>query len=404
VLILPLAFVLIPARLFVSNYHEQDRSKDWMPWDFAYNLLQSCAPDAVLFTNGDNDTFPLWYLQEVEGVRQDVRVACLSLINTNWYIKQLKEEEPHGAKKVDMALTDEEIEKITTVRWETQKLIIPVTKEVYANFGITDTSITNSGKVEFEMKPTLNFGDVQAARPQDLAVQSIVMVNNWKRPIYFTSTCSEDSKIGLGEYLRLEGMAYRLVPYKNKSRSDFMDEALMTKNLLQENSSFSKTYQTGFKFRGLNDANIYFDDNHQRMIQNYRMIFLRLAMNYASNNQKEKASAVMDMMKKKVPFDIDNTDFRILFDVTNLYAMIGNMDEYRKLAIQIEPKALKMMAQNPTDVNSYYNPYTILLKIYENLREYDKAIGVLKKLENFYPNDQTIKQMEAKYDSLRTAK
>lgn len=404
VLVLPLAFVLIPARLFVSNYHEQDRSKDWMPWDFAYNLLQSCATDAVLFTNGDNDTFPLWYLQEVEGVRQDVRVACLSLVNTNWYLLQLKNEEPHGAKKVDMGLTNEEIDKIETVRWETQKFIIPVTKSVYAKFGITDTSITNSGKVEFEMKPTLNYGDVQAVRPQDLAVNSIVMANNWNRPIYFASTCSEDSKIGLDAYLRLEGMAYRLVPFKNKSKSGFIDEELLSKNLLKENPSFSKTYEPGFKFRGLNDKNIYFDDNHQGMIQNYRMMFLRLAMNYAYNNQKEKASAVIDALKQKIPFNIDNTDFRILFDITNLYSLIGNMDEYKKLAAQIEAKALMMIDSNPSDVTSYYNPYNILLQIYENLGEYDKAINILKKLEHFFPNDPSIKQMIAKYDSLKTAK
>ena len=404
VLVLPLAFVLIPARLFVSNYHEQDRSKDWMPWDFAYNLLQSCATDAVLFTNGDNDTFPLWYLQEVEGVRQDVRVACLSLVNTNWYLSQLKNEEPHGAKKVEMGLTDEEIDKIETVRWETQKFAIPVPKSVYVKFGITDTSITNSGKVEFEMKPTLNYGDVQAVRPQDLAVQSIVMANNWKRPIYFASTCSEDSKIGLDAYLRLEGMAYRLVPFKNKSKSEFIDEELLSKNLLRENPSFSKTYESGFKFRGLNDSNIYFDDNHQGMIQNYRMIFLRLAMNYAYNNQKEKASAVIDMLKKKIPFNIDNTDYRILFDITNLYSLIGNMDEYKKLALQIEPKALMMIDSNPGDVTSYYNPYNILLQIYETLHEYNKAINILKKLENFFPNDPSIKQMITKYDSLKNAK
>ena len=404
ILILPIAFVLIPARLWVSNYHEQDRSKDWLPWDVAYNLLQSCANDAVLFTNGDNDTFPLWYLQEVEGVRQDVRVACLSLVNTNWYTYQLKHDEPHGAKKIDMSLTDEEIDKIGTVRWETQNFTIPVPKNVYAQFGITDTAITNSGKVKFEMIPTLNYGDAHAIRPQDQVVLSIIMSNNWKRPIYFASTCSEDCKIGLGQNLRLEGMAYRLVPSKNKNKTEYLDEALLSKNLLMENPSISKTYQQGFLFRGLNDKNIYFDDNHRGMIQNYRMTFLRLAIYYAYNNQKEKASAVIDILKKKIPFDGDNTDYRILFDITNLYSLIGNMDEYKKLALQIEPKAIAEMSSNANNVNSYYSPYNILLQLYENLHEYDKAISILKKLESFYPNDPTIRQMESKYDSLKTAK
>ncbi len=399
-----LAFVLIPMRLFVSNYREQDRSKDWMPWDFAYNLLQSCEKDAVLFTNGDNDTFPLWYLQEVEGVRQDVRVACLSLINTNWYVKQLKNEEPHGAKKVDMLLTDEEVERIGTERWQTQKFVIPVPKSVYAQFGITDTSITNRGKVEFEMKPTLNFGEIKAVRPQDIAVHSIVMANNWKRPIYFTSTSSEDSRIGLDQYCRLEGLAYRLVPFKNSKRSEFIDDEKLEKNLLQENPSYSKSFQSGFKFRGLNDSNIYFDDNHRGMIQNYRMIFLRLAIKYANNNQKEKASVIMEALKNKIPFSIDNTDYRFLFDISNLYAVLGNNDEYTKLSLPIEERAVKAMEANPNDVNSYYSPYNILLQIYETKHQYDKAIIILKKLERFYPNDPSIKQMELKYDSLKTAR
>jgi hypothetical protein len=407
VIIIPLAFFFMPFRLFHSNYHEQDRSKDWLPWDFAYNLLQSCAPDAVLFTNGDNDTFPIWYLQEVEGVRQDVRLANLSLINTPWYISQLKYDEPHGAKKVDMRMSDEDIQNISPMKWDTQTFSLPFPKgydvfqEVNTQFGIKDTADIKVEKVEFVMKPTVQFGEVGAVRPQDLAVLAIVMANDWKRPIYFSTTCSEDSKIGLDKYLRLEGMAYRLVPFKSKLKMEMVDEKLLAKNLLDENYSYSKTFQPGFKYRGMNDKTIYFDDNHDRMIQNYRSLFLRLASYYANMRQPEKAANTLDILQQKLPYDISTIDYRVLFDISNVYYSIGNMNEYMKLVKDVEKKALQNVAANPSDVNSYYNPYFILMQVYENTRQYDKAISLLNKLKAYFPDDQEINSMISKYEGMK---
>lgn len=113
-----LLFALIPLNMMRVNYHINDRSKNYVPWDYSYNMLQSVAPDAILFTNGDNDTFPLWYLQNVEGVRQDVTIANLSLLNTDWYITQLKNTRPFNSQKVPMTLTDEQIKDIGPQEWQ----------------------------------------------------------------------------------------------------------------------------------------------------------------------------------------------------------------------------------------------------------------------------------------------
>ncbi len=116
---------LVPVRMLWANYFTHDRSQNWIPWDYSYNLLQSCAPNSVLFTNGDNDTFPLWYLQDVEGVRRDVRIANLSLLNTSWYISQLKNNDPYKVGTIKMNLTNEQIAQIRPMQWEPRQLTIP---------------------------------------------------------------------------------------------------------------------------------------------------------------------------------------------------------------------------------------------------------------------------------------
>jgi hypothetical protein len=406
VVVLALAFVLIPARLFQSNYREQDRSKDWLPWDFAYNMLQSCEPNAILFTNGDNDTFPLWYLQEVEGVRQDIRIANLSLINTPWYINQLKNETPHGAAKVDMNLTDQEIEDIRPMRWDarTMEISAPMdtnkSKEMTKSLGTVNNTGATENKITWKMNPTLSFGDVNAIRAQDIAVLSIIQANNWKRPIYFATTCSNDSRIGLDDYIRLEGMAYQLIPTKSTSKMEMIDRPKLLKNLLEENPSYSKSFQPGFKYRGLNDKSIYIDDNHMRMIQNYRGIFIRLAIDYSNDKDYAKAVQIMEYMEKKIPVDPERVDYRVLRDISSVYYNAHRLDKYKEIAKYIEINALKSISQNPQDVNSYYNPYTLLLEVYENLNEYGKAVGILQKLKTFYPNDPSINELIQKYDSL----
>ncbi|MFW5959662.1 MAG: DUF2723 domain-containing protein, partial [Chitinivibrionales bacterium] len=188
---LVILFAASPALPFASNYKEIKRTYDWIPFDYAYNLLMSCAKDGILFTNGDNDTFPLWFMQEAAGIRRDVRVVNLSLLNTKWYIKQLKEKEP----KVPINYTEREIDvKVNhkrNPRQETQRY-------TYPNAGIT---VMRPGQ---DRKRIL--------KVQDQMVEHIVDANAWKKPIYFAVTVSRGNMMGLQPYLKMEGLVYEIQP------------------------------------------------------------------------------------------------------------------------------------------------------------------------------------------------
>ena len=405
--VLALGIIFIPVRMLQANYFTHDRSQNWVPWDYSYNLLQSCAPNSVLFTNGDNDTFPLWYLQDVEGVRRDVRIANLSLLNTDWYIKQLKNNDPYKVGTIKMRLSDPQIEALRPIQWTPKKITVPLPtpsstvsfSDIMQKIGVSDTSLLKQGAITFTMNPTLNYGNVKAVRVQDLMVKEIVESNNWERPIYFAVTCSEDSKIGLSDYLRMEGMAFRFVPQKREANDEFVEANVLKANLT-EAVGYSKDYQPGFKFRGLNNPNIFFDDNHKRMVQNYRNAFLRLTLYYLGKGQNDLAINTLNSMEEKLPNKLIPMDYGLLYEISNLYLRAGAKDKYNKLAADVEKEALKRLEQNPNDVQSMYNPYRVLLEVYEEQGRNDKLLEIWQKIETIYPQDPNVKANVQKYQVL----
>jgi len=403
--VLVLGFIFVPVVMLKANYYSHDRSNNWVPWDYSYNLLQSCAPNSVLFTNGDNDTFPLWYLQDVEGVRRDVKIANLSLLNTAWYIKQLKNNDPYNVGLIKMKLTDTQIEQIRPIQWNSQDVTIslpkslPEIKDMFEKYDISDSSVINEGQIKFRMDNTLSFGDVKAIRVQDIMVKEIIESNMWERPIYFAATCSEDSKIGAQDYLRMEGMSFRFVPEKRQPGIEFINEEIVKKQI-QENPGYSTDYKPGFKFRGINDSKIFFDENHRRLIQNYRNTFIRLTLYYINTNQKDLAVQTLDKMDKMIPAAIRPMPFGLLYEVSNLYYSAGAIDKYKVLSKEVEKDALDAIEKNPQDLQSYYNPYRILIDIYENTKDYRKAYDIWQRIQVMYPNDPGVKANVEKYRKL----
>jgi hypothetical protein len=397
--IIGVSAVVVPINMARVNWNEHDLSGNYVAWDYSYNILQTCEPDAILFTNGDNDTFPLWYLQDVEGIRRDVRIVNLSLVNTSWYIRQMKAEPYYEeAKAVPISFSEAEIEQLQPIRWEPQTVTVPVSRETFERFGVTDTAAIRKGSIEFMMRNTVEFPDgrggrVRAIRVQDRMVRDIVLTNKWERPIYFAVTVAPDSKIGLDNFLWFHGLAWRLEPRDLPDMERRMDADILAENLLNEPEGFSRTAQYGYKFRNINNPKVHFDENIRRLMMNYRSAFLRLAFHKANvTNDQQGAAAVLDRMENLIPRTKIPMGMELTAYIASFYHRIGRLDKFNELADEVEPVAQRLIEQGRVNFQSFDNPYRILLEIYDLKQEYQKSIELLNKLALQFPNDQSIRQ------------
>jgi hypothetical protein len=263
--------ILLPVGTFAKLYHLQDRTGDYIAYDYAYNILQTCEPNSILFTNGDNDTFPLWYLQEVEGMRPDVRVVNLSLLNTNWYIKQLRDREP----KVDIQLSDNYIDSVLT---DTQ--MVDLYKRLWREPKVPPEYKQLGLDIEIEAQPGHDL-----LRVQDLMVIGIVYWNQWKKPINFAITIPGGNHVGLGPYMRMMGMTTKVMP----NRDPGSDIEMMEHNLYEV-----------YQFRGLTDPHVYKDENSRRLLGNYRACVLHLAQLYSEEGRDADLEHLMAWTEKNI--------------------------------------------------------------------------------------------------------
>ena len=260
----------VPGNMLVKNYDMSKRSGNYVAWDYSHNILQSCEENGIIFTNGDNDTFPLWYLQEVEGIRKDVRVVNLSLLNTGWYIKQLKAMNP----PVPVSFTDDYIDKyIDAHDWT-------ALKRRYWPEGKREISIeTPEGNFRWELPATMHIpvsaddpGVPNFLRVQDLMILNIISANQGKYPIYFAVTVSNSNMIGLRNFLTMEGLAFRLNPEMNIS----VDPEKLRVNLFENFDGH---------FRNLDNPKMHYADNINKLLQNYRSAFLQMAYYYYTHRE-----------------------------------------------------------------------------------------------------------------------
>jgi len=252
-----------------TNYELHDRSRNLIPWEYGYNHLVSCPENAVLFSQGDNDTYPLWYLQEVDGFRTDVRVVNLSILNAPWYIKQLRDE----GVTVPIALSDDFIDDRlcgNTLQAQRTLMWTPRPQEV------TIAGIT------WNMPPAVVYPTSDGSGMGILTVSSymtahIIGENDWRRPLCFTVSVDPLKLIGLDRFMSTTGMVFRLTKTEADARYH-IDEKALEENLYER-----------YRFSGVTDPDVYKSHETKKLLQNYFVGFADLCDRYLQLGEKEKA-------------------------------------------------------------------------------------------------------------------
>jgi hypothetical protein len=320
-----------------SRYHfEHDRTRERVPWGYGYNLLVVLEPNALLFTNGDNDTFPLWYQQEVEGFRRDVRVLNLSLLNTSWYLFQLRDNEP----KLDLTWSDAQIANLAG-------------------------EMTADGRV---------------LQPRDLAVRQIIRDNYGKRPIYFAVTIPREYLTDVQPYLMLEGLVHRLTRDRGAERRDYAKIEHNTHNVYK--------YDGILTADGRHDASVYRDANQRNLVTNYAGAYVHLGQ-----NEEDLAAAATDPAararhwERAERFYLRAKEFTpdyeaILATVGALYQKMGRAEESIRMFEDLERKS-------PNDMRWPYYRATALVAA----GRFDAAVAALQQVVARSPDDDYMHQV-----------
>ena len=392
----PLAYLVtvvlllaLPLNVLLANYYEHSRKGNYVASDYAYNLLQSCEPGGIIFTNGDNDTFPLWYMQEVENVRKDVRVVNLSLLNTSWYIKQLRDQEP----KIQLGrMTDDDINRLSPIPWKKSKVKISPPPD------------TDLPPLEWELSPTI-IG--QALRVQDIMILQILEANRGQRPVYFATTVAPNNRLNLEPYLQMEGLTFRIHPQK-VSRLEINKIKHYLLNV--------------YRYRNLDNPEVYYDDTITKLIGNYRAAFFQIAVEYYYTGQTDSMLMILDSMAVKIPekvTPIQNEETYLQLGMlyheggrpeelsrrldrlaSNPQVSLKSKVKYAGLYYQYLRDAEKSLALlEPLYQVNQDDPEIIstLVRIYEDTQDYASAAHLLDSWIQMHPNDQGAVAMRDKY-------
>ena len=330
--------LFVPIQMVSQTWDDHDRSNRYVARDFGQNYLSTVQEEGnpIIFTNGDNDTFPLWYNQETEGFRTDVRVCNLSYLQTDWYIDQMKRQaydspavpiewsrlEYVQGHNEGVAVRPEVMESINNFYKQnpeeaakefgdnpyelknilkywvrspkeglqlipTDSIVIKLDKEAVKRSGMM---IPDSLHGEIPDYMSISLKGKRMLYKSELMMLEMLANTNWERPLYMAITVGSDNHLNLGNNFMQEGLAYRITPFNTTQLNARIDSEKMYDNLMNK-----------FKFGGIDKPGIYIDENAMRMCHSHRRIFSQLVQQLMREGKKDKAKAALDYAEKMIP-------------------------------------------------------------------------------------------------------
>ena len=425
--------VAVPGILISQNWDDHDRSKRETAHAMAIQYLESCDPKAIIFTIGDNDTFPLWYAQEIEGVRRDVRVVCTSLFNVDWYIDQMKRKAYESAP-IPSSLTHEQY------KWGTRDYIIKevVTKDTlslnqFLGFITSDDERTKykhvlqqqgydtSGQRNQDLnanylptenvripvdKATVLRNGIVKAKDSSLIVPyidikikgaalyknrlmmlDIIANNNWERPIYFTGGAfGDEDYIWMKDYLQLDGLVYKLVPIKTAvEKNNPFDMGRIDSDKMYD-------MVTKWDWGNNGDSEMYHDVETRKNSLTYRGNLARLIEALIQEDKLEKAEEIADLAMAKMPVDMFGF-YTLLEPYIGAYYELEATDKARDLYMDVSRKYQESLSYY-SDL-SEQNQSKYIQAIYSDIERYRSLVDVT----TFYESDEFIKTEMGKFNN-----
>ncbi len=409
-----IAGLVIPAVMVAYGWDDHNRAKRRTAVDIANNYVESCTENAILFTNGDNDTFPLWYAQEVEKIRTDVRVVNLSLLNTDWYIDQMKRKayesdpvpftipekqyrqgtrdivllNPTGNKEpmnlkdaLKVALDPKQMfdagqmGKIPYLPANTFYLDLDA-DELISNGVITEA---DTARLDDRMQWTIPIGGGYITK-NNLMVLDLIAHNDWERDIYFAVTTGMDTYLNMQDYFELTGMTYKVTPFKHEKNPDpnrvgGVDTDVMYDNVMNK-----------FKWGNMDTEELYMDENNLRLTTNVRLQLSALAQELIAEDKDVKAGEILDkafevMPERNVPLS------RVIVSLIESYAKIGDTEKasyYSKRLFDIkEAEFFYYASMEPRFLRETSSEMDIAMRVAANLEYIARTYGMEDEAADF---------------------